>query len=184
MVHAKIFRASSICYQHLLRIPLLLLLAYPATAFTTRQAQPFEKTTQMAIMRGFYSDPQVPLDEENTRMVIGVKCQESNIYVQDKMIAHLLPTQEIDQQLQVEVDLGPLIIPYLMEELPEKMIRGRTVLEVGASSTALTALLALEASSVIVCHPDAERLRILEHARQRLNSDLLQSTQGEFYLRK
>lgn len=143
----------------------------------------------MTMMRGYYSDPQVPLDEENTRMVIGVKCQESNIYVNDKTIAHLLPVQEglynnNCQTPQVEVDLGPLVIPYLMSELPEKMIRGRSVLEVGASSTALTALLALGASSVTVCHPDPERLRILEHSRQRLNADLMDNRTGEFYLRK
>ncbi|CAB9516772.1 expressed unknown protein [Seminavis robusta] len=146
---------------------------------------PSAATTSSSLsMGGYYADPEVPLDQSNTHMVFGQRCLETKVAVtEETTLVWLQPTNTNDDDAgQVEVDHGPLLVQHLLHSLSfNNNNQGCSVLEIGASSFSLAALLALDASFVVVCHPQEQRLRIVDHTRQFLNPELQQqSSKGSF----
>ena len=143
-----------------------------ASAFFTREftiRPPIHPPSPGHFMGGYYADPGAPLDQSNTHMVFGQRCLETKVLLNEKSaVLWLQPLKEEGDEVKVEVDHGPLLTLYFMEQ-PQPVIQGCSVVEVGASSFSLAALFTLNAKSVVVCNPDETRLRIIQHTQEFLN---------------
>jgi len=133
-------------------------------------------TTTALFMGGYYSEPESTSinDQTQTHMVFGVRCREVRTRVHGETIVGLQPEESNDNAENGEVDdeISDQDMEALIQHLASSALQGKHVLEVGASSClSLAACLALGASSVTVCHPDPQRLRLIEHALLLLNHD-------------
>ncbi len=115
-------------------------------------------------MGGYYSEPDAPhLTNLQQHLIFGRACVEDTITLNSSLtITNLMPAHDNDQGSTPE----PLL-RYLQSHVT---VKGKAVVEVGASGIAIAAAIALGAASVVVCHPDLERLRIWEHGLKYFNS--------------
>jgi hypothetical protein len=148
----------------------MMILSLSCDAFSPSWTTTTRATTKWTPLRmgGYYNEPGTPLDQSDTHMIFGVRCLETTITVKGLTIVALRPEEE---GLLGDDDDDPVraMVQYLQQEHDTIDLNGKTVVEVGASAVSLAACWALGASSVVVCPPDDQRLRIFEHAKAFLN---------------
>ena len=126
-------------------------------------------------MGGYYADPEIPVDQSQTHMIFGIRCVETItpiaqlVGIQNEKRNSIVCLQPITDDEKVH-EYGPVMIQFLSEQNIDW--KNKHILEIGTSSTSLTACHVLDAVglSVTVCHPSEQRLRILEHAQQFFNA--------------
>ena len=139
-------------------------------------------------MGGYYADPDVPVDQSQTHMIFGIRCIETITPIamtptpggttQDDKGNFVVSLQPVAEDDKVVHEYGPTVLQFLNEQ--EIDWKDKHFVEVGASSTGLALchlLLDTVRFSATVCHPDEQRLRILEHAEQFFNAPAKHSLQ-------
>jgi hypothetical protein len=160
----------------------LILLPWKTLSFSPRRLGVDGSRAQRSIleMGGYYSEPEDTsgglLDRQNRHMLFGLPCVEERFVVNSIPITNLVP---LEQEEDEETNYTPTKTTTSTEQLVQYIqsnkvdVTNKSVLEIGSSAVSLAAVLALGASSVVVCHPDPAQLQIWEHGYRFFNTHTL-----------
>ena len=126
-------------------------------------------------MGGYYVEPEStrPATGQGQHMIFGIRCIEETLVVDPTLqLKNLLPVSEDEGRSTEGSDKASRLLQYLFHDVD---LKNKSVVEIGATGVSIAAL-AWGATSVVVCHPDSDRLKLWEHSVKFFNDKALQGT--------
>ena len=115
-------------------------------------------------MGGYYAEAESARPAPH--MIFGIPCIEETLLAGPALqLKNLVPVSE-DDRSSAGPDTPSLLFQYLLHHVD---MRNKSVVEIGATCVSIAAALVWGATSVVVCHPDPDRLRLWEHSLQFFN---------------
>lgn len=163
-------RVQCICSLFVL-VPIHCFFLHKQLPIVERSEHVYDDYSSIVGMGGYYAEPESTLSPSSGRhMIFGIPCIEETLVLGSALqLKNLVPISDEEEGRGTTGSASPtspILFQYLLNHVD---FRNKAMVEIGATGVSIAAALAWGAASVVVCHPDPDRLRLWEHSLQFFN---------------